>query len=127
MIRSRQRGHERSDLSYSTVLVSAAMHEELRLIALAQEGKIGAIDGDTQTDQMRTSCVPLLTDSTVVLARAQACTTKIETQHGQFEGVERFRHLIDHLVVHGPAKQGVWVTHDSRERRAMPFRSRGRP
>lgn len=112
------------DLFYGAVLVSTSVDEKLRLLALSQERKIRAVDGNPQANQMRNpgilatdtqphpcaktesrqqqwhagellgekiqrrSNVALLPHASVMLAGAQSCAPKIETQHGQAARVE---------------------------------------
>src|SRR5690348_15927123 len=53
MVFARQRSNERPNFFDCAVFVLTAVHEKFRLIALVEEGKIGAICGHAQTNQMR--------------------------------------------------------------------------
>jgi hypothetical protein len=59
--------------------------------------------------------VALLAASFVVFTRAQACAAKIEAQHRDAQGVQRFRRVINHLVVHGTAEKRVGMANHRRE------------
>src|SRR5689334_20783002 len=72
------------------------------------------------------SNVTLLPYAAVVLPSAQASATKIETQHGQAERIHRFRSLVNHFIVHRPAKKRMRMTDNGRKRRPMPLPSRRR-
>ena len=52
----------------------------------------------------------------VVFSRAQARTAKIEAQDGKTKRVERFRRLVDHLVVQRAAKKRMRMTDHGRHR-----------
>ena len=47
----------------------------------------------------------------VVLAVAQAGAAKVEAQHRKSERVQRLHRVIHDLVVHGAAKQRMWMAH----------------
>jgi hypothetical protein len=47
-------------------------------------------------------------------AAAPTRAAKIKSQHRHAKGIERFRHLIHHLVVHSPAKQRVRMANQRR-------------
>src|SRR5712692_1280008 len=66
----------------------------------------------------RAHVIPL-TDSAVMFARAQPRAAKIESQHGEAEGSERFRRLIDHFVVHRAAEKRMRVANDGGKRRPL--------
>src|SRR5690242_6232625 len=70
------------------------------------------------------SNVILLPYAAVVLPSTQARATKIETQHGQAERIQRFRGLVNHFIVNRPAKQRMRMT-DYRGKRGplSPWRS----
>lgn len=57
MIFARQRGDERFDFLGGAESVFAAVDEKLRLVALAQKGKIGAVSGNAQADQVSDSSI----------------------------------------------------------------------
>lgn len=57
MVLSRKGSDNRFDLPHCAVLVLASVHEELWLVALVQERKIGAVNRDTQSNQMRDALV----------------------------------------------------------------------
>jgi len=54
-ILSGQRGYEGSDSFHRTVLVFTSMNKEFRLITMAQERKVRAIDRNAQSSQVRDS------------------------------------------------------------------------
>ena len=60
--------------------------------------------------------VALLAMATVMLSGARTGAAKIESQHGDAEGIERLRRLIDDFVVHGAAEKRVRVADDGGER-----------
>src|SRR5438128_242551 len=114
-----------------------------------------AVDGETQTDQVRNARVfaadaqtypgskteprqqnwnsrklpgkkierganvVLLPLAAVVNARAESCAAKIESQNRNPSAIQRFCGLIDHFVVHRPAKQRVRMTDHGGERRPL--------
>ena len=57
----------------------------------------------------------------VVRSIAQAHAAKVEAHDGQRKSMNRFRRLINHFVVHRPAKQRMRVADDSRKRRSVNF------
>ncbi len=57
--------------------------------------------------------------SAIVYTGAAASAAKIETQHRDAKGIERFRRLVDHLVVHGAAKERMRMADDRSERRML--------
>lgn len=57
MILTRQRRNHTFDPFYGAVLVSTSVDEELRLLALSQERKIGAVDWSAKTNQVANSYV----------------------------------------------------------------------
>jgi len=59
----------------------------------------------------RRANVAALPFAAIVLPFAQTRSTKIETQYGKPKRVQRFCGLIDHFVVHRPAKQRMRMTH----------------
>jgi len=69
--------------------------------------------------------IALLAASFVVLTRAQTCTAKIETEHWNSQGVKGFCRVINHLVVHGAAKERVGMANDRCQRGGI--RAGGRP
>lgn len=58
----REGGYEGFDFADFAVFVVATVHEKLRLVAVAQERKIGIVDRDAQADEMRNALV-FATDS----------------------------------------------------------------
>jgi len=56
--------------------------------------------------------IALLAVAAVVFALAQACAAKIKPQHGNAEGIDRFRRLINHFVVHRSAKERMRMADD---------------
>src|SRR6202021_3265163 len=58
----------------------------------------------------RRANVASLAFAAIVLPFAQSRAAKIETQHGKPKRIQRFRGLIDHFVVHRPAKQRMGMT-----------------
>jgi hypothetical protein len=62
-----------------------------------------------------------------VLPSAQTRASKIEAKYGQAERIQRFRSLVNHFIVHRPAKQRMRMTDNGRKWRPMPLRSRRRP
>ena len=67
--------------------------------------------------------IALLAETTVVDAGAESCIAKIEPQHWDTDGIQRFRCLINHFVVHRPAKKRMGVADNCSERRT-PGRGR---
>ena len=56
--------------------------------------------------------VALLAQPLIVRSFAQAHSAKVESQDGQPKSMNGFSRLVNHLVVHGPAKQRMRMTHD---------------
>src|SRR5438132_13485 len=67
--------------------------------------------------------VVLLTLAAIVNAGAEPCAAKIESQNRKPPGIQGFRGLVNHFVVHRAAKQRMRMADNGGERRA---RGRGR-
>jgi len=61
--------------------------------------------------------VALLAETAIVYAGAESSAPKIESQNRNTKGIQRFRHLINHFVVHGTAKKGMRMADNRGERR----------
>src|ERR1700739_1775198 len=55
--------------------------------------------------------IALLAASLVVVAWDEARAAKIEAQHRDAQGIQSFRRVINHLVVHGAAKERVGMAY----------------
>ncbi len=71
--------------------------------------------------------VVYLADPFVVHAFAEAHASKVEPRDGQPKPMDRFRGLVNHFVVHRPAKQRMRVADDRGQRRPRAFFLRGGP
>ncbi len=60
--------------------------------------------------------IVLLAAAPVMFAGAKSCTAKIESQNRYANGIQRFRCLVDHFVVHGAAKKRMRVANYGGER-----------
>ena len=60
--------------------------------------------------------IVLLAAAPIVFAGAKSCTAKIESQNRYANGIQRFRCLVDHSVVHGAAKKRMRVANYGGER-----------
>ena len=57
-----------------------------------------------------------LAASLVVRALAHSHASEVKAQHGEAKLLKGFCRLVDHLVVHGPAKQRMRMAHHGRKR-----------
>lgn len=57
----------------------------------------------------RSANVIHLAASMIVFTFAQSSPAKIEAQHRKSKAVQRFHSVEDDFIVHGPAKQRVWM------------------
>jgi hypothetical protein len=64
----------------------------------------------------RRAHVSLLTTSSIVRPGAHPSASKIESQHRQAQSIQRFRRLINHLVVHRAAEKRVRMANDRSHR-----------
>src|SRR5713101_3965532 len=68
--------------------------------------------------------ITLLAETAVVYAGAEPCAAKIESQNRNAKGIQRFRRLVNHFVVHRTAKKRMWMA-DNRGERGMRGGGRG--
>lgn len=90
--------------------------------ATDQEWNLGKLRGEKIDGRLHVASLAL---PAIVVAGAQACAAKIEPQHRNAKGIQRFCGLIDDLVVQGAAKKRMRVAKHSRK--GESFGARGSP